>query len=1074
MRGFIIFMNVVAIVFLFSCSEMIQEGLESTEDPRVPEINVKQGSTDISSGGSYTISESQIIDISAEVVFTIENIGSADLELTGDSVILITGENADEFTVTELPDTIIEGGRNTTFSIVFSPDSVSDKSVILTIENTDFDESTYSFTITGTSQSEINVKQGSTDIVSGSGSYSIVGVKTGESSSEVVFTIENTGTFNINLTGASPVLLSGDDASEFSVAEQPDTVIAPGANSTFSIVFSPASIGDKTATITIENNDYDESSYTFTINGTTKPAPDFSARLRYGCKPMLVSFEDRSIPSGDITSWAWDFNADGIIDDTNQNPTYKYTKEGIYSVVLTVTSHGGEWYKVKAGYITVTEPEKTIVTSNLDGIETIALADINGDNMLDIAASAYLGDQIVWYENNGDTTFTQRDVDNSFAKSIAIGAVDLDEDGDVDIIGAQFLATGFVWWENVDVNPGQGDGNGLNWTEHSIGSYEKINFLIPYDMDKDNHTDILTCQANSISSEIAWWKNDGSGTLVKNSVGVDSINVMTVYPGDIDNDGDVDIAAVTGTVYNGDFSWWENPEIGGNTIWEKHIIKDDINFGSSVCAADFDGDGDLDITGTEDYGNTVYWWENVDSNGSTWNEHVLLSDAPGPEKIECTDYDDDGDIDIIAAIEYADQIALWENDGNGSFIKYDIDNSFVDVRYICVGDVDGDGKKDIVGSSFYNDTIAYWNLTFDVWPSHSVNEINFVGVKAIDSIDLDNDGDIDVLGAAVIEDDLAWWENDGEGRFTKRFIDKNYDGACDITSTDLDNDGDMDILGGASTGVSWWENTGEENFTSHEIDSATYAASVHTGDIDGDGFKDVLAAYNYYEGSIVLWKNNGDGSFNNSINIIDRLGNPTCIYTSDIDGDADLDVVSSSTDSSGYTENICWFENDNGTGDSWTTHVIDYTFEGASSVYPVDIDNDGDIDLLATANVDNLVVWYENDDVFGPGTGNGSSFTIHEIENNFIGASSVYAIDLNNDGTKDVIASAKDDNMVSLWYNEGNGVFGMMEIIGTDFTGAISVKASDIDTDGDFDIIGAANTDDDIFWWENNIIKYGN
>lgn len=52
-----------------------------------------------------------------------------------------------------------------------------------------------------------------------------------------------------------------------------------------------------------------------------------------------VSFIDLS--TGDISSWKWDFNSDGVIDSEEQSPTYKYEDDGVYSVTLTVSGASG-------------------------------------------------------------------------------------------------------------------------------------------------------------------------------------------------------------------------------------------------------------------------------------------------------------------------------------------------------------------------------------------------------------------------------------------------------------------------------------------------------------------------------------------------------------------------------------------------------------------------------------------------------------------------------------------------------------------------------------------------------------
>jgi hypothetical protein len=66
---------------------------------------------------------------------------------------------------------------------------------------------------------------------------------------------------------------------------------------------------------------------------------DFSATPTSGPAPLLVSFTDLSTTSapGGITSWAWDFETDSIIDSTMQNPVFVYGSAGVYTVTLTVT-----------------------------------------------------------------------------------------------------------------------------------------------------------------------------------------------------------------------------------------------------------------------------------------------------------------------------------------------------------------------------------------------------------------------------------------------------------------------------------------------------------------------------------------------------------------------------------------------------------------------------------------------------------------------------------------------------------------------------------------------------------------
>ena len=87
--------------------------------------------------------------------------------------------------------------------------------------------------------------------------------------------------------------------------------------------------------------------------GDVNPVVDFSADSRNGIAPFTVHFTDLTITNP--TAWAWDFNNDGVIDDTTQNPVHTYTTSGTYQVNLTATNATGTASRLKANFITVTD-----------------------------------------------------------------------------------------------------------------------------------------------------------------------------------------------------------------------------------------------------------------------------------------------------------------------------------------------------------------------------------------------------------------------------------------------------------------------------------------------------------------------------------------------------------------------------------------------------------------------------------------------------------------------------------------------------------------------------------------------
>ncbi len=98
-------------------------------------------------------------------------------------------------------------------------------------------------------------------------------------------------------------------------------------------------------------------------------------------------------------------------------------------------------------------------------------------------------------------------------------------------------------------------------------------------------------------------------------------------------------------------------------------------------------------------------------------------------------------------------------------------------------------------------------------------------------------------------------------------------------------------------------------------------------------------------------------------------------------------------------------ESESDTG--WTLHYVTSSANGAMSVYAVDVDSDGDMDVLSASWEDNKIAWYEND-------GN-ESFTPHIITTNANGARSVYAVDVDGDEDMDVLSASWRDDKIA-WY----------------------------------------------------------
>jgi len=103
--------------------------------------------------------------------------------------------------------------------------------------------------------------------------------------------------------------------------------------------------------LTIENLHDDIALKIAKSDGVSTPLADFIANVTSGPAPLSVSFTDQS--SGNPSSWMWDFDNDGTVDSTQQNPLFEYTQRGTYSVSLTVSNGTDESTELKTDFISV-------------------------------------------------------------------------------------------------------------------------------------------------------------------------------------------------------------------------------------------------------------------------------------------------------------------------------------------------------------------------------------------------------------------------------------------------------------------------------------------------------------------------------------------------------------------------------------------------------------------------------------------------------------------------------------------------------------------------------------------------
>lgn len=331
-------------------------------------------------------------------------------------------------------------------------------------------------------------------------------------------------------------------------------------------------------------------------------------------------------------------------------------------------------------------------------------------------------------------------------------------------------------------------------------------------------------------------------------------------------------------------------------------------------------------------------------------------------------------------------------------------------------------------------------------------------------VDLDQDGLLDVLASEGKLNQILWIRQVETNIYEERTIGQPVKGPAHIKTADLDGDGDLDVLvagmgivtpNNDSIGsVVVLENDGQNNFKNRVLLENTYRVTyVEAGDLDGDGDLDLVAGqFGYYQGEVRWLEQTSPWKFTSHA----LLDLPGTIHAPvvDIDQDGDLDLLALVSQN---WENIYWFDND-GAG-TFTAEVIygstnkDY---GSSGIQVADIDRDGDPDIAFT-NGDGFdyaipgsrpwhgVQWLEND-------GNGA-FTFYRI-GDFSGSYSPVVVDIEGDGDNDILAVSgfndwSDETAVSvmLFENTGNEVF-RPHILAHTPTHLVVADAADMDGDG--------------------------
>ncbi len=643
----------------------------------------------------------------------------------------------------------------------------------------------------------------------------------------------------------------------------------------------------------------------------------------------------------------------------------------------------------------------------------IEVFDIDGDEMLDLLVSRGSPSSLVWFKNEGMGSFTCMDIDTSINSSSQSICADLDNDGNLDIIASIFSVGEIIYYLN--------DGIG----------------------------------------------NFGSKQLISNEVSFPT----SVYASDLDGDGLPDVVGVSAF---GDYklAWYKN--LGNGNFGPQQIISQFQYFPFTVTAADLDRDGDNDLIVSAEFfasnDRIVFTYTN-NGIGSFTLQDTLYTTHYRSWSHHAVDLNNDGDLDILTPSDY------FLNDGTGSFLT---GNEIHPYGWSSTyGDFNGNGWLDIVyyfvGTCSNMGNLAWKENLSNA--NYSESKIILYTIHSIQNLiyeDMDGDGLKDILVAS--EDcniSICKYKNLGSGHYEKADTILMGYHVPSMQLVDLNGDGNKDLLYVIDS--TYWNNStkwlacqmgdSSGNFGPIQILKENVSSVFFAADINSNGYTDILFlkrwGLNFFH--LTLSLNDSMGYFGNETTILTGLNNPRDIKTIDINNDGLLDIL--------LTDNALQTGiNQGGVGNFQFSNFPGPSI-GACKIDYADMNGNGEPDIVFTTDAEgggNYIGILFND-----GSGVPASFT-HQILSYTSGSDELVLVDLDKDGDMDIVSAQKDSIHSLFWLeNDGLGNFlpGATGSINPlmDSISVADIIVDDLDSDGDIDILYASKTPDKsrLAWFEN-------
>ena len=456
------------------------------------------------------------------------------------------------------------------------------------------------------------------------------------------------------------------------------------------------------------------------------------------------------------------------------------------------------------------------------------------------------------------------------------------------------------------------------------------------DVDNDGDLDLAIANYGQVN-KIHY--NDG--TMLASSVGWESIDIAETTGlawADADGDGDIDLAVSN---YNASDKIYynQNGVLDTSPGWASNDTGRAVE-SNALAWGDIDSDGDYDLIVAKDGVNHLY--RNNGQTGISTTPDLTFGDTNEQTLfVALADIDGNGLLDVAVSGQtydgnfYSFATNLYFNTG-GTFGP-NSQRQIAETGGLAWGDLDGDGYPDLsIGSKVYLNPNGLFPTSSPDWEASSSSS----GRTAWG--DVDGDGDLDLaIGDFWSEGNRVYLNEWGMLNTEPAWV--SAKGSTDIAWADIDGDSDLDLAIGNNLGpnkVFLNLGIGLPLLPDQEIPHDVSYPAIRLGDVDNDGDLDLASG-----DDVRVWYRNNNGVFATTPAWTAADTNDTQdVQWADINGDGRLDLVVGNGFQSGEANKVYLnLGSTLGTNASWSSTEQDHTWAVAVG----DVDGDGDLDVAA-------------------------------------------------------------------------------------------------------------------------------